>query len=57
MLVSYGEGERLRKLISVAVWSGGNESAEAEPLIGCLPTNLSSDVSTAALRLKPGVRL
>lgn len=41
MLVSYGEGERLRKLISVAVWSDGNESAEAEPLIGCLPTNLS----------------
>ena len=29
MLVSYGEGERLRKLISVAVWSDGNESSEA----------------------------
>lgn len=57
MLVSYGEGERLRKLISVAVWSDGNESAEAEPLIGCLPTNLSSGVSTAALRFKPRVRL
>jgi hypothetical protein len=57
MLVSYGEGERLRKLISVAVWSDGNESSEAQPLIGCLPTNLSSDVSSTALHFKPRVRL
>lgn len=57
MLVSCGEGEKLGKLISVAVWSGGNEGSKAESLIGCLPTHLSLDVSTIALHLQPGQTL
>lgn len=57
MLVSYGAGERLRKLISVAVWSGVNESSEARSVIGRLPTHLSLDVSSPAPGFTPGVRL
>lgn len=42
MLVRGGEGGRRRKLMSVAVRSGGNG---AESLTGRLPTNLSWDAS------------